>query len=170
MTTERCTATSKRTRKRCGQLVPGGGVCQWHGGAAPQVERQREIRVAVAEAKDLFADRFEAREWYEALPAAAALCDQLMQALRDKVELAGTLTVTEIDGLAQLTERVARLAKLVQDSDIDERRVKIDEARAAQVLDFMKAVLGDLGLSLQEPRVMQVVSTRLQELSPGTAS
>ncbi|MCW2897778.1 MAG: hypothetical protein JWO67_43 [Streptosporangiaceae bacterium] len=165
--TERCTATSKRTRGRCGQLVPGGGVCRWHGGAAPQVARHREARLAVAQARDLFADRFEAREWWEALPAAAALCDQLMQALRDKVEMAGTLTVTELEGLAQLTERVARIAKLVQDSDIDERRAALSERQGTIIADAVQGIVEDLGHDLSSPEVMRVVSTRLSALISG---
>lgn len=166
---EQCTAMSKRTKRRCGQLVPGGGVCQWHG-RNDAAERNRQARIAVAEAKDLFADRFEAREWWEALPAAASLCDQLMQALRAKVELAGNLTVAELEALAQLAERTARLAKIVQDSDIDERRAKVNEQQAEQVFQLLTNVLGDLGLSLQEPRVLAVVSTRVRELSSEAGS
>lgn len=163
---ERCTARSKRSHERCKRQVPGGGVCHMHGrnGAA---ERSRQARIMVAEARDLFADRFIAREWYDALPAAAALTDQLMQALRDKVELAGTLTATELDALAALAERTARLQKLVQDSNLDERRVKINERQGQLVADAITAILADLGLSLSEPRVMQVVSRRLTELSGG---
>lgn len=43
----RCTATSRRTGKRCGQwAIPGGKVCRWHGGAAPQVQRTARLRLA----------------------------------------------------------------------------------------------------------------------------
>jgi hypothetical protein len=36
--TEKCTAHSKRTGKQCGKpSIPGGRVCRWHGGNAPQV-------------------------------------------------------------------------------------------------------------------------------------
>lgn len=35
----RCTATSKAKGQRCGRsAIPGGTVCRYHGGAAPQVK------------------------------------------------------------------------------------------------------------------------------------
>lgn len=43
---QRCGAHSKRTRKRCGQwAIPGGTVCKWHGGGAPQVKAAAEKRL-----------------------------------------------------------------------------------------------------------------------------
>lgn len=34
-----CSARSKQTGKPCGRrAIPGGNVCRWHGGAAPQVK------------------------------------------------------------------------------------------------------------------------------------
>jgi hypothetical protein len=43
----RCTATSKRSGKRCqGAPIHGGTVCWKHGGAAPQVRRRAAERLA----------------------------------------------------------------------------------------------------------------------------
>lgn len=173
-TSERCTATSKRTGRRCGQLVPAGGpraVCKWHGGAAPQVEAQRQVRLALAEVKqDLFAGRYEARHWTESLAAAAALADQQMQALRDKIELSGNLNATDMAALAEQTERTARLARLCQTAGLDEARAELDERTLAQMLELLTNVLGDLGLSLQEPRVQRVLAERLEPLALGGGS
>lgn len=42
----KCSAHSKRTSKQCGQwAIPGGTVCKWHGGAAPQVIAAAEKRL-----------------------------------------------------------------------------------------------------------------------------
>lgn len=42
-----CTATSRTTGKRCGQRpIPGGFVCRYHGGKAPQVQRSARGRLA----------------------------------------------------------------------------------------------------------------------------
>ena len=42
-----CTATSKSSGKRCGKsAIPGGNVCRFHGGAAPQVKKRAEERLA----------------------------------------------------------------------------------------------------------------------------
>ena len=43
---QKCSAHSKRTGKQCGQwAIPGGRVCKWHGGAAPQVIAKAEERL-----------------------------------------------------------------------------------------------------------------------------
>lgn len=45
MSSEKCTATSKRTGKRCGLYpVRGASVCKWHGGGAPAVKAAGERR------------------------------------------------------------------------------------------------------------------------------
>lgn len=42
-----CSATSKRTGRQCGSTPPPGSpVCQWHGGAAPQVKKAAADRLA----------------------------------------------------------------------------------------------------------------------------
>jgi hypothetical protein len=43
---ERCHGTSKQTGRRCGRAaIPGGRVCKFHGGAAPQVKRAAALRL-----------------------------------------------------------------------------------------------------------------------------
>ena len=44
-----CTATAKSTENRCGNPpIPGGKVCKFHGGAAPQVKAAGALRVMEA--------------------------------------------------------------------------------------------------------------------------
>lgn len=41
-----CTATAKGTGKRCQQpAIPGGTVCRYHGGSAPQVQEAARLRL-----------------------------------------------------------------------------------------------------------------------------
>jgi hypothetical protein len=43
---QKCGAHSKRTGKQCGQwAIPGGTVCKWHGGGAPQVKAAADKRL-----------------------------------------------------------------------------------------------------------------------------
>jgi hypothetical protein len=43
----RCTATSKVKGQQCGnEAIPGGNVCRYHGGAAPQVKLAAHLRLA----------------------------------------------------------------------------------------------------------------------------
>lgn len=42
-----CSATSRRTKERCKlPPIPGGTVCKFHGGAAPQTKRKAALRLA----------------------------------------------------------------------------------------------------------------------------
>jgi hypothetical protein len=46
---QQCTAKSKTTGNQCGQPAkPGGTVCRYHGGAAPQVEAANHRRILAA--------------------------------------------------------------------------------------------------------------------------
>jgi hypothetical protein len=46
-TNPRCSAHSKQTGKQCGRTaIPGGTVCRYHGGLAPQVQRKAAERLA----------------------------------------------------------------------------------------------------------------------------
>src|SRR5262245_26164447 len=41
-----CSAHSKQTKKQCGRkAIPGGTVCRYHGGAAPQVKAAADRRI-----------------------------------------------------------------------------------------------------------------------------
>lgn len=45
-----CTATSKQSGERCKRrAIPGGTVCHFHGGAAPQVKAKADERLAALE-------------------------------------------------------------------------------------------------------------------------
>jgi hypothetical protein len=49
MASARCTARSKQRGTQCKQrAIPGGTVCRFHGGAAPQVIRSARERIAAA--------------------------------------------------------------------------------------------------------------------------
>lgn len=119
-------------------------MCRYHGGRAPQVAHARDVRIALAESRALFADRFDPREWTEALPAAAQVLDQVMRWLQEQVERAEYPSATDLDALMMAAEKTARLAKLVQDSNLDERRVKIGENQgrviAAMLLRFLARI------------------------------
>jgi len=43
---QRCTATASSTGERCKQpAIPGGNVCRFHGGSAPQVQKKAQERL-----------------------------------------------------------------------------------------------------------------------------
>lgn len=58
--TDQCTATASSTGERCKQpAIPGGNVCRFHGGRAPQVEEKANERLERM-ARELLAE-FEPR-------------------------------------------------------------------------------------------------------------
>lgn len=49
-----CKAHSKQSGRPCGRLaIPGGTVCRWHGGAAPQVRASAQERLKAMQPKAL---------------------------------------------------------------------------------------------------------------------
>jgi hypothetical protein len=154
---EQCTARSKGTGQRCGRMVRGGGVCRYHGGKAPQVERQREARVAAAQAQAMFADTYEPRDSGEALAAAAQNADQVLRSLQQRIELAGELRAHDLEALGQWFERVSKLSKAVLDARIDERRAQLSEQQGALVALIIRAIFARLNLSPAQ----QAISSRV---------
>lgn len=167
--TEQCVAMSKRTRKRCGQLVPGGGVCTWHGGAASQVLKRREARVAVAEAGVIFGDYGE-RDPSEVLLAAVADADAVLQRLKDRAALSEHLTGTDVEALGDWLDRAHRMAKVALDARVQERQVRIAEATnrqmASEFRERLEAILVALGHDPDDRQVMQVVVSVLRRPLP----
>lgn len=162
---EPCTARAKTTGERCRQPVRGGGVCRFHGGKAPQVVRQREARIAAAQAQAMYADTFEPRDAGEALAAAAQNGDQVLRSLQHRMELAGELRAHDLEALGQWMDRVSRLSKAVLDARVDDRRVRISEQQGQLVADVIRGTLTDLGVDARDPRVVRVLSLRLRQLT-----
>lgn len=106
--TPRCSASSKQTGKQCGaRPIPGGTVCRWHGGAAPQV--QKAARQRILEAADLAAATLIGLMQDDTVPHAVRVT-----AARDLLDRAGEgakqqIEVTTHDGdLADLDAALAQ--------------------------------------------------------------
>jgi hypothetical protein len=112
----RCTATSKQTGQRCAQRpIPGGTVCRFHGGAAPQVQRTARQRLqALADPAVGVLERFVNPVAGQALiePEIA------LRAAKDVLDRTGFKAVTKI----QVTK------------SIDPRRLTDDELEMARAL------------------------------------
>jgi hypothetical protein len=85
-----------------------------------------------------------------------------MRALADRVELSGELRAADLDALAQMADRVAKLAKLVQDAGLDERMARMSEQQGAEVARVFRDVFADplLALSTEQARVAPSVAAR----------
>jgi hypothetical protein len=67
-----------------------------HGGKAPQVERQREARLALAHAQAMYADEYSVRDPGEVLLAAVPDGDTIVQKLKHGIQTRETLTGTDL--------------------------------------------------------------------------
>ena len=91
MSKPRCKATSKQTGQQCGRTpIPGGTVCRYHGGAAPQVKLKALQRLEAYQDKAI--DRlFELAEQTSfpstAIAAVKDVLDRTMGKAQEKVDL-----------------------------------------------------------------------------------
>lgn len=92
-----CTAHN-RAGERCGlRPIPGGNVCKWHGGGAPQVKQKAQERLAaliepaITRLSELLAQK---RDVKVALGAAKDILDRNDLTGKVKVEQSGAVTLT----------------------------------------------------------------------------
>src|SRR5688500_6067795 len=115
----KCTALAKSTRQRCERWVIGGGPCPMHGGKAPQVAVRREACILEAQAMSeslLAGVRWLDRAPGEALLAAAADADALVQRIKWQVVQHEVIDPASLMALGDWIDRVGRLSKLVLDA------------------------------------------------------
>jgi hypothetical protein len=117
----RCTATSKQSAQRCRRApIPGGRVCKMHGGAAPQVQRTAQERLAalVDPAIDALDYLIRRRDSPRAvLGAAKDVLDRTIGKPAQAIELTGTLHDLR-SRLAGMGTRADRLAELLARRDL----------------------------------------------------
>lgn len=98
--TRKCSAHSKQTGEPCGAYaIPGGTVCKWHGGKAPQtVQKARERILAAAD------------------PAAAELVRLALEGSTEQVRVQATKDLLDRAGLAgvQKIEVTTDAAEMLQ--------------------------------------------------------
>lgn len=105
-TVTKCKATSRTTGKQCGQRpIPGGTVCRFHGGAAPQVKARALQRILDA------ADRLAGVALSIAFDKKAKPSDRLA-VVRDFLDRAGLKPV----------EKKEHLVKSPKDMTVEELR------------------------------------------------
>jgi hypothetical protein len=138
---DRCTATAKSTGLRCERRVIGGGVCIMHGGNAPQVRNRREARILAAEA----AQEMPVTATDAAAVMTSAMSDAHSLLQRLKVNMAkGQLESQDLTALGDWIDRAARVAKLVNDAGLEERKVQLAEDQARILASVIRLVLAEM--------------------------
>lgn len=160
-----CTATAKGTRQRCQRRVIGGGVCWVHGGAAPQVEARRAVRIL--EGRALLAGQVvEERDPGEALLAAARDADQMLQRVKGQLD-AGRLTGADLTAFGEWIDRVGRLSKLVIDTRLEERRTRLSEQQAKLLVSGLNWFITTSIPTAQHANARQQLAQMLRALDRG---
>lgn len=149
---EQCSATSKRSGKRCRRRVIGGGVCIMHGGKAKQVRARAEQRILLYEAEQ------KAGPPEPELPEPTA-DETLVAVLRDvrttlqhlRVGMAVNASPTLLALLGDWLDRADRISRSViitrAEERIAQRKVAITEEQVGKLATFMYLALQEAGLS-----------------------
>lgn len=138
MTRRFCTATSKRTHKRCGgTAIPGTTVCHWHGGRSP---------------RGVAAPAFRHGRYVKDLPVALALRYQAARQDPELVSLEAEVALVD----SRIGDLIARLREGLEHgpawSAVKGAWAKVVEARAggpAKAADLVKA-LSEVGTLIEQ--------------------
>lgn len=170
---EPCTGTSKQAHRRCRlRPIPGGTVCKWHGGGAPQVQAAAQQRLAARRIQQS-AEAVLAHEGITAVedPLAelgklASASTALMNALGARVNSLGELehfdmkqgpTIkAEVQMYERAMDRTHRLLDSLVKHGYMERQVTIAETEALLVSGIIRRVLASLGLSKAQQEQAQL--------------
>lgn len=174
----RCIGTN-RAGGRCGRVaIPGGRVCWYHGGAAPQVQAAATRRLEVDRAKAAVVTFGLPRDIdpHDALLEALHRSAGHVQWLAEKIagfESDADLKQIDVSGKFERpsvwteiyqAERheMARVAKACLDAGIEERRVTLAEEQGRQLSTLIRDVIGDVFRLLTDAGLSVDVLMRVQ--------
>lgn len=182
-TPPRCSAKSKQTGKQCRQRpIPGGTVCRFHGGKAPQTQAAAEARQAEAAADQAVRKLWVGLDQAVAVKDPVDLLARMAGALEQMTDVVGS-RVNDLQGkvgagehLTQLRAEVVLLEKLLGHLravgtdmarlGIAERQVELEQARAELVVSALHAAVGAVPELLPDQRT-RLVSAFLAGLGRG---
>lgn len=139
----KCTATSKRSGKRCQRWpVNGSNVCPMHGGRAPQVKASAAKRLTLAEAFE----RGDRRPAWQILADALHSADTLMLDARVKLADGEPVSLDALDRFIEALDRAQKFAKIVLDANVDERQTQAAEAMVVMLGGWVDRAMAAVGL------------------------
>ena len=181
-----CRGTN-RQGKPCGlRPIPGGTVCKWHGGGAPQVIAAAQRRLA-AQAMTADAEAVLAHEGIEPIEdpltelgklasGAKAFMDQLGKRVNDlnDIEHFDDKLVPQIRVAVELYERAMDRTHRMLDSLVKhgyaERQITIAENEAMLVAGVIRRVVSALGLTPEQQATAQkLLAEEFRQLESRTA-
>ena len=182
----RCSGKSKQSGAPCRQPpIPGGSVCYYHGGAAPQViaaaERRLAARKVTADANAVLAH--EGIEPVEdpllELSKLASGSRALMLALGERVNALNDVEIFDAKNTPQLRvvvelyeramDRTHRMLDSLVKHGYTERQVNLAEREALLVAGIMRRVIQGLGLTPEQThKAGTMLAAEFRQLQEGT--
>ena len=139
----KCTATSKRSGKRCQRWpMRGTNVCHMHGGRAPQVKASAAKRLTLAEAFE----RGDRRPAWQILADALHSADTLMLDARVKLADGEPVSLDALDRFIEALDRAQKFAKIVLDAGVDERQTQAAEAMVVMLGGWVDRAMAAVGI------------------------
>lgn len=181
----RCTATVRKTGKRCkNPAIVGGTVCRYHGGGAPQVREKAAERDAEAQARDALERLGCSLE----VDPGQALMSVLWRAAGDVGYLAGQMAALErtlvmervsethvrfkthptVILYGQALDRLAEVSATCIRLGLEERRVRQLEADARRLFTALGAAFVSAGVPPEMvSRIKAALAAELHKLEQG---
>jgi hypothetical protein len=182
-----CKAMSKQAGRRCRlRPIPGGEVCSWHGGKAPQVKAAAE-RVLAARQIQQSASAVLAHEGVTAvedplqeLGKLASSAKAMMDALGARVNALGDIETFDekraphirvaVELYERAMDRTHRLLDSLVKHGYTERQVAIAESEAMLVAGVIRRVVAGLGLTTEQQELAQTLLAEEFRALEGAAS
>lgn len=153
----------------------GHDVCEQHGAAAPHAKQAVAERVAEENALKQLAKLGDAgdpiTDPIATLCAIAGRAVKFMESLGERVDELTEIRATDRTGAEQLRAEVAVYARSIRDAGaivegivrqgIAERFAKQNAQVTASIVEFIDAVITDLGLNPRDPEVASIIVRRL---------
>lgn len=174
MRREPCTATSKQTGLPCRNgAIPGGKVCRYHGGRAPQVAAKAAERVVEDDVRNVLAS-LNVTPIDDPLTEMSRLAGQVV-AFKDQLaamvnRLADNLRYEDVKGAEQLRSEVVLWERALDRCNtvlssmarlrIDERLAAISEKQAAVVIAAIDAALDAVDVSRDQRSTARKAAAR----------
>jgi hypothetical protein len=171
-----CGAVARQTQQPCrlaaGWGIPGvaAGPCKLHGGSLPSVRKAVERREAESELATELA-RFGVARSVDPVTAMLEMLAQiagtndLLTRLVNETSAEQVLTTDRGQVLfakwVESQDRLLRAAHVAVGSKLIEAQTTLTKAMAERLIDFIEAVLTDLGYDIEAPEVGEVVRRRL---------
>lgn len=139
---------------------PGWGACKYHGGTSPALKRAAAHQELAAIATELDVTPHEALMVCLRLSAGAVawLREQLTNFEPDEEAPETLATLTAEYGAER--DRLAKTSAMAIGAGIDERRIQLEEEQGELIGNTIRAILGDLDLTIEQRRRAPPIARR----------